>query len=99
MEKKTGIEVVGVVGVIASLLFVGVQVQQSAEATRAATVLQLKDNWVQLNLTQMQSPEVLDAMALADTTAYEAIDYRTRVLLTAMYRAGTCQRQWDTLRD
>jgi len=30
LEKKTGIEVVGVVGVIASLLFVGVQVQQSA---------------------------------------------------------------------
>ncbi len=36
-------------GVIASLIFVGVQVQQGATATRSATVLQLKDSWVQLN--------------------------------------------------
>jgi hypothetical protein len=32
------------VGVIASLIFVGVQVQQGATATRSATVLQLKDS-------------------------------------------------------
>ena len=42
------------------MVFVGLQVRQSAEATKAATVLQLKDGWAQLNMTQMENPEILE---------------------------------------
>ena len=93
MEKKTGIEVVGVVGVIASLLFVGVQVQQSAEATRGATVLQLKENWVQLNLTMMQNPEIRDALQLVLDEGFENLDLQTQLIVNAWYR--TIMHNWS----
>jgi hypothetical protein len=50
LDKRATIELAGTIGVIASLIFVGVQIQQVAAATRSATVLQLRDSWVQLNL-------------------------------------------------
>lgn len=48
-------EAVGVIGVIASLVFVGVEIRQNAEATRSAMAQQLTDGWLQWNLTMVDS--------------------------------------------
>ena len=49
MSGKAVRETLGFLGVMASLVFVGLEIRQGASATRAATVLQLKDAWVQTN--------------------------------------------------
>ena len=67
LDKKATIELVGTVGVIASLIFVGVQIQQGAAATRSATVLQLKDSWVQLNLAGATSLDLAQAFTTGQT--------------------------------
>ena len=81
------IEAVGAAGVIASLLFVGVQVKQSAEAVRAATVLDLKENWAQLNLTYLEVPEMTDAYLLVAEVGYANADPRSQFLFASAYRA------------
>ncbi len=86
MDRKTVIEVVGVLGVMGSLLFVGAEVRQSAEATRAATVLQLKQNWIQLNLTYLEVPELAVAFPKMDSVGYANVDVRSRFLVTSSYR-------------
>jgi hypothetical protein len=53
---RTVSETVGLLAVVASLVFVGLEVRQGAEATRAATAQSLNDGWLELNLT-MSNPE------------------------------------------
>ncbi|MGD8320917.1 MAG: hypothetical protein PVJ02_10690 [Gemmatimonadota bacterium] len=55
-------ESVGVVAVVASLVFVGIQVRQSAEATRAATRQNLSDAWREWNLA-MSDPVLWEPAA------------------------------------
>ncbi len=74
------------VGVIASLIFVGVQVQQGAIATRSATVLQLKDSWVQLNLASATSVELAEAFQSVETQGWNDADYVSKVLIASFYR-------------
>ncbi len=74
-------------GVIASLIFVGVQVQQGALATRSATVLQLKDSWVQLNLASATSVELAEAFRSVDTQGWNDADYIAKNLVASFYRA------------
>ena len=93
MEKRTVVEFLSALGVIASLLFVGVQISQSAAATRAATVLQLKENWVQLNLTMMQNPERKDALELVLAEGFENVDVRSQFIMSAWYR--TLMHNWS----
>jgi len=54
MEREFGrkdlIELLGVIGVMASLIFVGIQIRQNSEATRAAAVQQLCQSWVDWNI-------------------------------------------------
>ena len=87
MEKRTSVEVVSALGVIASLLFVGLQIQQSAEATRAATVLQLKESWVQLNLTNASSMELAEAWESVLAQGYEDAGPHSRRLVGAYQTA------------
>jgi hypothetical protein len=61
VDKKIFVDVLGHVAVVGSLIFVGVQVHQAAATSRSATVLQLKDNWVQLNLAGATSPDLVEA--------------------------------------
>ena len=56
-------EVIGLVGVIGSLLFVGLEVRQSSVATKAATDAAVADGFRELNLTLAASPELARAMA------------------------------------
>ena len=74
-------------GVIASLIFVGVQVQQGALATRSATVLQLKDSWVQLNLASATSVELAEAFRSVETQGWNDADYIAKELVASFYRA------------
>ncbi len=74
-------------GVIASLIFVGVQVQQGATATRSATVLQLKDSWLQLNLASATSIELAEAFRSVETQGWNDADYISKELVAPFYRA------------
>ena len=87
VDKRTMVEVVAALGVVASLVFVGVEIRQNAEATRAATVLQLKADWVQLNLTQAENPELFEATELVNTVGFENADPRSQFQAIAVYRA------------
>jgi hypothetical protein len=51
-------ELVGVVAIIGSLLFVGLQMQQNTLATRAASHHATTDNLNQVNLAIAQNPEL-----------------------------------------
>ena len=85
MDKKLFVDVLGHVAVVGSLIFVGVQVHQAA-ASRSATVLQLKDNWVQLNLAGATSPYLVDAYETVSARGRES-DARARGLVDAFERA------------
>lgn len=74
------------VGVIASLIFVGVQVRQQAAATRSATMLQLKDSWVQLNLASATSVELADAFQSVEEQGWSGASYADRFMLEGLYR-------------
>ena len=86
LDKKSVIDALGTAGVVASLIFVGVQVQQGAVATRSATVLQLKDAWVQLNLASATSLELAEAFETVEKDGWDA-DALARILVTSFYRA------------
>lgn len=73
-------------GVVASLIFVGLQVRQEVVATRSATVLQLKDAWVQLNLASATSVPLADAFHAVETQGWKDADYRSRSLVTGFFR-------------
>jgi hypothetical protein len=71
MEKKW-IEITGLVSIVASLIFVGIQIKQTNEATRSATILQLKDSWVQLNLASATSIELSEAFHDVSVNGWDA---------------------------
>ena len=47
---RSAIELIGAVGVIASLIFVAIEIRQSSEAARAAATQQLGQSWIDWNL-------------------------------------------------
>ena len=59
---RTWSEGIGLAAVIASLVFVGLEVRQNAEATRAATAQHLSEGWLQWNLT-MADPAAWSAVS------------------------------------
>ena len=87
MNSKNIIGLLGSLGVIASLIFVGLQLRQEAEATRSATVLQIKDAWVQLNLAEATSSELSLAFQDVSENGYDAASYENRSHVTGFYRA------------
>lgn len=78
-------ELVGIAAIVASLVFVGVQIRQEAAATRSAAVLQLKDAWIQLNLVQATSVELSEAFETARERGWDA-HQRSRDLIEGFYR-------------
>ncbi|MDJ0655455.1 MAG: hypothetical protein QNJ40_14935 [Xanthomonadales bacterium] len=84
-QWNTLIEIVGFVGIVGSLLFVGLQIRQEAAATRSATVLQLKDAWVQVNLVQATSPELAEAFETVIRDGWDA-SFRARHHIEGFYR-------------
>ncbi len=57
------VEVIGIVGVMGSLIFVGVEIRQNSIATRAATDAAIADTFLQLSLAQATSPELANSFA------------------------------------
>ncbi len=57
------IQVVGIFALVASLIFVGIEVRQNSIATRSATNAAVKDAFRELNLVIASSPELARATA------------------------------------
>ena len=55
-------EVIGLVGIVGSLVFVGLEVRQNSVATRASTNAAVADAFLELNLVLASSPELARAM-------------------------------------
>lgn len=105
-------EIIGGIAIVVSLIFVGFEVRQSAAAQRGATVLQLKQDWVDLNLMMASNPDLAAVWDHMAKEGFESLDRKERFLLTAhirgvlhilsnahyQYRLGTLeQEQWDSL--
>lgn len=80
------ITVLANLGVIASLVFLGLQVRQEAAASRAATFQQLKDSWVQANLAEATSVDLANAFETAKTQGWEEATAVERRLLSGYIR-------------
>jgi hypothetical protein len=71
-DKKSIIELVGIIAVVASLIFVGMEVRQSATETRSSTVQQHRDSWMQLSLAMMGNQELFEALQKLDKEGRES---------------------------
>jgi len=79
-------EAIGIVGVIASLIFVGGELRQNAIATRAATNADVSVAFVELNLMIASSPELARAFAeYADDPANAPRD--AQIMMLGSWRA------------
>ena len=59
-------ELVGVFSVVASLVFVGLEIRQGAEATRTATVQEVVDGWKEINIWLATDQSWLEARLAFD---------------------------------
>jgi hypothetical protein len=79
-------EVIGLIGVVGSLIFVGVEVRQNSVATRAATDAAIADSFRELSLVAASSPELASAFA-AHASDPGAAPPRDQVLMLGFWRA------------
>ena len=79
-------ELIGLLGVIGSLLFVGVEIRQNSIATRAATDATVADGFRELNLVLASSPNLARAFAAHAGNPAEA-PAEEQVLMLGLYRA------------
>lgn len=86
VEGRRIAELVGLIGVIASLIFVGVEIRQNSIATRAATDAGVADGFRELNLVVASSPELAKALTANPENPAEA-PAEDQVLMLALYRA------------
>ena len=78
-------EVIGLAGVIGSLLFVGLEVRQSSVATQAATDAAVADGFRELNLVIAESPELARVLAADPESASEADQIQVLGLWRALF--------------
>lgn len=91
-------EVIGLVGVACSLVFVGLEVRQNSVATRAATNAAVSEAFVDLNLVLATSPELAHALAVS-FEGPEKLSPEERTLVLGLWRAlfhvwSNGHRQW-----
>ncbi|MES2146368.1 MAG: hypothetical protein V4491_00800 [Pseudomonadota bacterium] len=75
-------QLIGAAGVIASLIFVGIQVRQSVRAARATSYQGLVSSIIEVNMTHIDNPdilEIIDRAGKGETLA--APDHRIYVTL------------------
>ena len=63
LTPRTVAEIIGLVGVVASLVFVGWELRQNSIATRAANNSSVADGFVQLNLNLSSNRDLAQALA------------------------------------
>ena len=86
-NTKQTIEIVGIFGVIASLIFVGIEVRQNSIATRSATNAAVKDAFRELNSVIASSPKLARALA-ANSENPNAAPPEDRIQMLSMWRAA-----------
>lgn len=80
------IQAVGLFALVASLIFVGIEVRQNSVATRAATNAAVKDAFREFNSVIASSPELAQALADNAENPNDASP-EDRVQMLAMWRA------------
>ena len=80
------VQVIGIFAVVASLVFVGIEVRQNSVATRSATNAAVKDSFREFNLVLASSPELTAAIANNADNPAEA-PAGDRIQMLAMWRA------------
>ena len=88
-RRRRGLaEAVGVLGVIGSLVFVGLEVRESSRATRAATDAEIAGQFLELNTGIYSSPELMEAFEAGgrvnDPSELPVIH---RIAITSFYRS------------
>ncbi len=91
-------EVIGLVGIMGSLVFVGLEVRQNSVATRASTNASVADAFIEINLVLASSPELAHAIAVSFDDP-EKLSTEERILVLGMWRAifhiwSNGHRQW-----
>ena len=92
-------EVIGLVGIVGSLVFVGLEVRQNSVATRASTNAAVADAFVELNLVLASSPELAHAV-VSSFEDPEKLSPEERVMVLGMWRTifhvwSNGHRQWS----
>ena len=90
-------EVIGLVGIVGSLVFVGLEVRQNSVATRASTNAAVADAFLELNLVLASSPELARAMVASANP--EELSPEESVMALGFWRAlfhtwSNGHRQW-----
>lgn len=81
-------ELAGILGVIGSLVFVGLEVRESSRATRATTDAEIASQFVTLNTAILESPELNAAFDAARAAGHpSAASPAEQGLLLAFYRS------------
>ena len=78
-------EFVAAIAVVITLIYLALQIRQNTRATHAASFHAITDSFNHVNVSLAQTP-ALTRIWLAGATERSSL-------------SGTCQRQWDTLRD
>jgi hypothetical protein len=91
-------EVIGLVGIVGSLVFVGLEVRQNSVATRASTNAGVADAFRELNLVMASSPELASALVasmgdLEEMSTEEAI-MALGLWLALFHTWSNGHRQW-----
>ena len=79
------------IGVILSLIFVGIQIHQSASATRSATLLELKNAWVELNLANATSVDLSKAFHEVYSYGWDDSEYVSKSLVAGVLQDTPAQ--------
>ena len=98
LNKRVIAEIIGVVGVVGSLIFVGLEIRQSSAATRAANNALVADSFRDLNLVLASSPGLSRALVVVGGDP-DAASPEDRTMALAFLRAlfhtwSNAHRQW-----
>ena len=72
-EGRRTLEVVGALGVIGSLVFVGLEVRESSRATRAATDAEIAAQFVQINIAMYASDQLAADIGAAGEAGHPSL--------------------------
>ena len=87
MKRKDWFEVLGTLGMIAGLIFVGAEIRQSTIATRAATLQEVKSSWLDFNLVVASSPELGAAIQKGEELGWDSLASSERFMISGFYRS------------
>jgi hypothetical protein len=91
-------EIIGLFGVLVSLVFVGFEVRQNSMATRASTNAAVADSFIELNLVLASNRELAHVVVVAFDNP-EKLSAEDRIMALGMWRTvfhtwSNAHRQW-----